>query len=232
MGRFLTPTWTPYLTNDQIKDRLKFCRTHLNEGSTFRNVVFSDETRFYLNRNTKRVFVLKDEERPQKSKYNPDYSIMLWGSICYKGKVHMEFVRGNLNSDSYEDILQRFLDHGISKYYTYRVWKFQQDGAGAHRGQNIKDFFKDNQIRIHNHPANSPDLNPIELVWSYLKQEVEKELPNSQKDLEKKVRATWDQIPLELIRNCIDHLPQYLPLVVQAKGSWPKSYYFFVNMNS
>jgi len=77
MGRFLTPTWTPLLTEDQKNQRLNFCITHQMLDYTFRNVVFSDETRFYLNRNTKRVFVLKDAERPQKLKYNPDYSIMI-----------------------------------------------------------------------------------------------------------------------------------------------------------
>ena len=230
MGKFLTPTWTPLLTEDQKNARLNFCITHQIQDFTFRNVVFSDETRFYLNRNTKRVFVLKDAERPQKIKFNPDYSIMIWGAICYKGKVHMEIVSQTLTSNSYKDILQRFLDYGISKYYTYRVWKFQQDGAGPHRGKCIQDFFKDNKIKIHTHPANSPDLNPIEFVWSYLKQVVERELPISQKDLENKVKRAWDQMPLELVRNCIDYLPTYLPLVIDAKGALPKKI-FFLNSN-
>ena len=36
----------------------------------------------------------------------------------------------------------------------------------------IKSKIHDNNIAIFPHPANSPDLNPIEMVWTIMKQKL------------------------------------------------------------
>lgn len=47
------------------------------------------------------------------------------------------------------------------------VW----DGAAIHRSEAVKVFLKEKLGRIHLErlPAYSPELNPVELVWSHLK---------------------------------------------------------------
>lgn len=45
------------------------------------------------------------------------------------------------------------------------------DGAAIHRSEPVKTLLKDRPGRIHLErlPAYSPELNPVELIWSYLK---------------------------------------------------------------
>ncbi|MFD1145422.1 transposase [Larkinella insperata] len=46
------------------------------------------------------------------------------------------------------------------------------NGAAIHRSQAVKDLLSHKPGRVHLErlPANSPELNPVELLWSQLKQ--------------------------------------------------------------
>ena len=47
-------------------------------------------------------------------------------------------------------------------------WIFQQDGATAHTAHSVSDWFKEQNIQVLPWCARSPDLNPIENLWSYM----------------------------------------------------------------
>jgi len=49
-------------------------------------------------------------------------------------------------------------------------FRFQQDNAPKHTSRVANQFLEDNKINRWKMPAESPDLNPIERVWSHLKQ--------------------------------------------------------------
>ena len=44
-------------------------------------------------------------------------------------------------------------------------------------------------------PSNSPDLNPIENLWSIVKRNVEKKMPKNISDLRRFMIEEWDDIP-------------------------------------
>ena len=58
----------------------------------------------------------------------------------------------------------------------YLGWKFQQDNAKIHKANACIAWFKRNKISLFQYPAYSPDLAPIENVWSLLKNRLLKRL--------------------------------------------------------
>jgi len=72
-------------------------------------------------------------------------------------------VEDRLDHKRYIGILERFLERAPSLYTEEK--RLQQDAAPPHRPKAVKDFLDDNYIKLHPHPPNSSDLNPIELIW-------------------------------------------------------------------
>jgi hypothetical protein len=174
-----------------------------------------------MNRNTKKVFVVKGQPVPQKQKFNPDYSVMVWGAICYEGTLHLQLVEGRMNHVDYLEILERCFTDALPSLNSKIGWNFQQDGACPHRPPKVREFISENGLTLMKHPSNSPDLNPIELIWAYMKEEIEGVEIKNQQDLEDAIFETWREIPDKLVRSCIDHQRQYLPRVIEVEGALP-----------
>ena len=68
-------------------------------------------------------------------------------------------------------------------------------------------------------PGNIPDLNPIENIWSILKQEVSKLMPISTADLREKIQLAWETfITPELYSSIVQSMPRWLERVIAARG--------------
>ena len=47
-------------------------------------------------------------------------------------------------------------------------WIFQQDNIAIHNASITKKYLLEQKIRLFDHPACSPDLNPIENLWGLI----------------------------------------------------------------
>jgi hypothetical protein len=66
-----------------------------------------------------------------------------------------------------------------------------QDGAPCHWAWQMKDFLTSNNIELLDWSGNSPDLNPIENLWSVMKDKVAAMQPSNLKSLEKCTKQVW-----------------------------------------
>lgn len=69
-------------------------------------------------------------------------------------------------------------------------------------------------------PAQSPDLNPIEHLWNFLKRklaEYETE-PKGILELWERVQVEWNKIPRELCAALIESMPTRIAELLKAKG--------------
>jgi len=73
-------------------------------------------------------------------------------------------------------------------------------------------------------PAQSPDLNPIEHLWGYLKRRLADHefSPKRIHELWERVQVDWKGIPVEECQTLIERMPRRIEAVIKAKGGYTK----------
>ena len=106
--------------------------------------------------------------------------LSLIAAIAPNGRL---YVAGQDQSFTSEDIVW-FLNKLCSRYRKRNllvIW----DGAAIHRSETVKALLRAKPGRIHLErlPAYSPELNPVELVWSQLKRSLKNQVFTSLEEL-------------------------------------------------
>lgn len=122
---------------------------------------------------------------------------MIWGYFGNNKVGDFVQVSGIMDKHAYKTI---FEDHAIpsGKHLIGRGFIFQQDNDPKHTSKLCKEFleqrFRRRRLNIMEWPPQSPDLNPIELLWDHLDREIRKTCPTSAKDLLNHLRIAWENI--------------------------------------
>ena len=108
------------------------------------------------------------------------------------------------------ETLEQYLLPFQEKHYFDGDFYFIQDNAKPHKCGLCHQFLQQNyEPNIIEHPSLSPDLNPIEKIWGFMKTEIydneNKEYQN-RRDLKKSILISWDKLSIETIRMHIDDL--------------------------
>jgi len=210
----------PLLNRTQIRNRLSWCKTYLQmDPNLWKNFVFSDEARIELY-SSRRQYV----RRPVGQRFNCKYtmktvkyggpSIMIWGAIKGDGTKVLCKCPPILNSEGYQTILDSTLIPFISNDSI-----FMQDGAPCHRSKSTLNFLDSRHIcLLSDWPAQSPDLNILENLWSVLKSRVQKRQPNTANDLWVITKEEWDAITKDEVIGLFNSIQHRLTEVIRNKG--------------
>lgn len=102
-----------------------------------------------------------------------------------------------------------------------KPWLLQEDGDPSHgmRKKGLAQEYKEaHNIQNFIHPAQSPDLNPIEAIWSIIKQRLRRRLFDSEEDMKIAIQEEWDKITIEQIRDRIASMPKRCAIVAKSGG--------------
>ncbi|CAJ0951291.1 unnamed protein product, partial [Mesorhabditis belari] len=79
-------------------------------------------------------------------------------------------------------------------------------------------WFAANRVKLINPPPYSPDLNPIEHLWSFVKSRLKGKKFDSKAALWVHIQRLWATIRPSLLKNLVDSMPNRLNEVMKAKG--------------
>ena len=97
-------------------------------------------------------------------------------------------------------------------------WIFMDDNDPKHRSKICIDFLAEQHITHIRPSPKSPDILPIENVWSMMITAVYKLKPRTLADLKKAMKKAWRDLDQKKIDNCILPMPTRMQMVIAAKG--------------
>lgn len=206
------PIGTPMLTATQKANRVEWAQNHLND--CWEKTLFSDETAFQLFRNTIKYWY--KGSRPVRPLPKNRQKILAWGGFCIKGKTNLFCFTRIMDAKFYIEILEQHIPE--VRRMLGRRWRFQQDNDPKHTSRLAKEFLQENVPEVIDWPSNSPDLNPIENLWSIVKHNIEKRLPQNIDELKQFMIEEWEKIPESFLVNLVQSMKKRCQLVIERNG--------------
>ncbi|UYV60356.1 hypothetical protein LAZ67_1000938 [Cordylochernes scorpioides] len=209
------------LTPPNRRQRLEWCRARSTWMTEWHRVVFSDESRFCLSSDSRRVRVWRrrgERSNPAAIVERPSVrqrGIMVWGAIAYDSRSPLLRIQGTMTAQRYVDDVLR----PVTLPYLQRVPNalYQQDNARPHTARISQQALQD--VQMLPWPPYSPDLSPIEHVWDIIGRRLHAlPQPRSEDELWQMVEREWRAIPQDAIRTLIDSLPRRVAACIAVRG--------------
>ncbi|CAB5366696.1 unnamed protein product [Rhizophagus irregularis] len=197
------PRFSPLISESNKAKRLLWARAHENwTVEDFKRVVWSDESTYTQFRTSGfgRVWRESSEEFHEDciaSTVQKSFGQMFWGCFSWVGMGPLVPLTGRITG------------------------AIHQDNAPVHTAKIARSFLTSSNIELFPWPAQSPDMNPIENIWSYIEVKIRQRdsQPSSVSQLEQWVKEEWNAVPADYYRNLIKSMPRQIQAVIAAKGS-------------
>jgi transposase len=219
----------PFINEAQAKRRVRWCKEHLHWTiDQWRKVIWSDESPFTLSYNRRtRVWRSADEKfKPHaiRGTLKHDTKINVWGCFSAHGVGKICRIEGIMYKEDYLDILQEYLEPSVYTLFPNYDYLFQHDNDPKHTANVVKDFIRDEKIpMLEDWPGQSPDLNPIENLWSILNMRLAKRRCRTQEELFQAIQDGWNELPVNILATLVESMPRRLAAVIASKG-YPTKY--------
>ena len=96
------------------------------------------------------------------------------------------------------------------------------DGAPAHKSKSVSKFLTEHNIKVLEWLGNSPDFNPIENAWKYLKNKLQQTQSNNIDDLQKELKKLWVNLDSSYFASLADSMRKRLQMIIDCKGEMTK----------
>ena len=193
---------------------------YMEDGETFDDVIFTDECSVHMEKHAKICFRRKWEQPKFKGRDKHPYKVHVWAGISKRGATKILIFDGNMDAKFYvEEILGGTLLPFIRSKFA-DGHRFQQDNDPKHTSRLAREYMERHGIHWWKTPPESPDLNPIELVWHELKHFLRTIVkPTTKEELLAGITRFWrERMTAEKCEVYINHLKKVVPIVIERGG--------------
>lgn len=232
--RYVALLKPPISENNRLL-RLAFAHEHRDWSlDQWKSILWSDETWMTYGRHRKTYVTRKKSEKLEDTcvvdREQRKQGWLFWG--CFSGYrkgpgLFWEKEWGSISGQTYNERIVPL----ISGWITLNTLEQQQqqqrlvlmhDNAPAHTGRDVLAEIQSRGITVVKWPPYSPDLNPIETCWNWMKDYIEDMYGDDRKPsydtLRLWVQQAWDALPEEFLKEQLESMQERMDMVIMADG--------------
>jgi hypothetical protein len=206
--------------------RIKFAEWFLSIEGIEKKFIASDEAYFHLNgavnnhncriwSDSDPICVIEQPLKPPK--------VLVWCAVSANRVYGPFFFDSTVNNENYLDMLKSYFWPKVYRSKNATGMYFQQDGAPAHRHENVQQWLKskfgDRFLNKDKWPPRSPDLNPCDyFLWGYLKDKIYAQMPITIDDLKYLINKEIKSLNSITLTKVFENMTKRCKTVLEKSG--------------
>lgn len=192
--------------------RLQWCTQQLN--TNWRHHVFVDETTIVLRDTGDVEWVKRGDPRRPRILQNMRASVQVIMAIWWNGHSIVAHNQ-QINNQVFLQFLEQsvYNAHPVTENYTLIM-----DRASYHTADHVQQWLDNRQTDYDYLPPRSPDLDPVDYLWSSFKHIVKMREPSSADSLWDAILFAQDNMQQRPINNTIDSMQHFIQTVIEMEG--------------
>jgi transposase len=199
-------------TAQHKQHRIQWCNNH--ENTDWRQCVFVDESTIVPRDTGDIEWVKRGDPRRPRIIENMRASVQVIMAIWHNGHAVVAHNQ-QINSQVFLQFLEEsvYNPHPITENYTLIM-----DRAPYHTAEGVQKWLNDREIDYEFLPARSPDLDPVDYLWSSFKHIVKMREPTNADSLWQAILFAQDNMQQRPINNTIDSMTHFVQSVIEREG--------------
>ena len=224
-----------WLSSRHREQRINWCKKYLGwSKDDWKRVIFSDESTFYVLKRKNQFKIWRTEKEKllpeciQQMNTGDGGKVGVWGGISGFGTTDARIYTENMNGQLYCNFLETELKNAIKKVPKKTQMILQQDRAPWRTSGLVQQKIAKMKLSVLEWAPKSPDLHPIEMLWSILDKKLASKPIFSKSASVDRLQEEWAKIDLDLCTKLVESMPERILKCLKAKGGHFRSIKWFL----